>query len=205
MPHYLSRRNGGGYFYQRRVPMDLRHRRDVFKSQFIEVYLGTTDRATAKRKVSAINERWERTFEAMRRKEAVTAEQIARIRLESQFQVHAGMTTNPLGALDRVKDDLERFLPNVETDARQALERVGLDCSERNIEIAMNAIWDGTVGAQVLFDQGQTPPEPRPYARIEDTSIGGPTIIEAAEAYEQSADIAATSTNHDGLQIAGIA
>ncbi len=63
MPHYLSRRNGGGYFYQRRVPMDLRHRRDVFKSQFIEVYLGTTDRATAKRKVSAINERWERTFD----------------------------------------------------------------------------------------------------------------------------------------------
>jgi integrase len=125
----------------------------------------------------------------MRRKEAVTAEQIERIRLESQFQIHAGMTTNPLGALDRVKDDLERFLPNVDTDARQTLERIGLDCNEHNIEIAMNAIWDGTVGAQVLFDQGLTPSEPRPYARIADTAIGGPTIIEAAEAYEQAVGV----------------
>jgi integrase len=193
MPHYLSRRNGGGYFYQRRVPKDLRHRRDVFgKGQFIEEYLATSERATAKRKVSAINERWERTFDTMRKDEKVTADQMERIRLESQFQVHAGMTTNPLGALDRVKDDLERFLPNVDTDARQTLERIGLDCNEHNMDIAMNAIYDGTVGAQVLFDQGLTPPEPRPYARITDTAFGGPTIIEAAEAYEQAADLAAT-------------
>jgi hypothetical protein len=34
----------------------------VFEGQFIEVYLGTSDKATAKRKVSAINEKWERNY-----------------------------------------------------------------------------------------------------------------------------------------------
>ncbi|MEE8228055.1 MAG: DUF6538 domain-containing protein, partial [Kiloniellales bacterium] len=85
MPHYLSRRNGGGYFYQRRVPKDLRHRRDVFKNQFIEEYLGTSDRTVAKRKVAAFNARWEATFEAMRRGEAATAEQLKRIQLAAQL------------------------------------------------------------------------------------------------------------------------
>jgi hypothetical protein len=106
MQNYLSRRNGGAYLYQRRVPRDLRHRRDVFKNQFIEEYLGTTDRATAKRKVSAINEQWERTFDAMRRDEAITAEQLERIRLAAQFQVHGAMMADPLDGPNEVADAL---------------------------------------------------------------------------------------------------
>lgn len=101
---YLRQRNGGGYLYQRRVPRDLRHRRDVFKRQFIEVYLGTSDRADAKRKVSAVNEQWERAFDAMRRDEAISAEQIDRIRLAAQFQVYNTMMADPIDGPSRVAD-----------------------------------------------------------------------------------------------------
>ena len=200
MTQYLRRRKSGGYMFQRRVPKDLRHRRDTFPYPHIEEYLSTTDKTVAKRKVSAINERWERTFDAMRKDEKVTAEQIERIRLESQFQVHARMLVNPRVASDRVEDELDRLLPNVDTDARQALERIGLDSNEHNMGIAINAIYDGTLGAQVLFDQGLTPPEPRPFARITDTAIGGPTVLEAATAYDEAADVTTTEKTRRQLK-----
>ena len=200
MPQYLRQRNGGGYFYQRRVPKDLRHRCDVFKGQFIEVYLGTSDRAAAKRKVSAINEQWERTFDAMRRDEKISAEQIDRIRLAAQFQVHGAMTADPLDGPSRVADDLESFLPNVEADARKYLERAGLDCSERNLDAAMRAVFVGTLGAKALFEHGLEPPVPSFDPLILDAVPGGPTVTEAANAYEKAKDVTATEKTRKQLK-----
>ena len=93
MPDYLRQRKydrdgkvtRGAYYYQRRVPKDLRHRKDIFKYKFIEDYLGTTDRTVAKRKVSAVNEKWERTFDAMRSDKTITLEQFERIRIAEQY------------------------------------------------------------------------------------------------------------------------
>ena len=200
------KRNGsvtsGAYFYQRRVPKDLRHRTDIFKSQFIEEYLGTTDRTAAGRKVSAVNEKWERIFDAMRRDEKITEEQLERIRLAAQFQAHGAMMADPLDGPNEVADALEQFLPNVEADSRKYLERAGLDCSERNLNEAMRAIWIGTIGAQALFNQGLTPSEPPSYEPLMfDTSgPGGPTILEATEAYEKSTDVTTTEKTRRQLK-----
>jgi integrase len=192
MPHYLCRRNGGGYFYQRRVPKDLRHCRDVFKNQFIEVYLGTSDRTTAKRKVSEINERWERTFEAMRRNEAVTAEQIERIKLAAQLKAYKAMVADPIDGPGQIADDIERFLPNVEEDTTRYLERAGLDPNDdANKNAAMRAILIGTMNAQVFFEKGvEPPPVPAYDPLVLDSPLDGPTILEAAEAYEKATDVA---------------
>lgn len=185
MPHYLSRRNGGGYFYQRRVPKDLRHRCDVFKGQFIEEYLGTSDRAVAKRKVSAINEKWERTFEAMRRDESVTANALDQIRVVEQWRAHRAMVADPLSGPDKATQELQDFGPELEAGAREALAKLGLDANPRNIGRAVNAIWEGRFGAGVLYERGITPPEPKPYALplLEITSPGGPTVSQAADAF----------------------
>jgi integrase len=194
MAQYLQKRKSGGYLYRRRVPKNLRHRTDTFPNPHIEEYLGTSDKATAKRKVSAVNEKWERVFDAMRKDETITAEQIEKIRLAAQFQVHAGMMTDPLGGPKAVADAIDAFLPNVEADARKYLERAGLDPSERNMDAATRAILIGTVGAQALYDRGLTPPELPSYEPLafDTAGPGGPTIIEAADAYEQAADITVT-------------
>ena len=96
MAQYLQKRKSGGYLYRRRVPKDLRHRRDVFPHPHIEEYLSTTDKTVAKRRVSAVNEGWERTFDAMRKDETITADQMERIRLVAQYQVHGAMMADPL-------------------------------------------------------------------------------------------------------------
>ena len=75
---------------------------------------------------------------------------------------------DPLDGPNEVTDALEQFLPNVEPDARKYLERAGLNCSERNLNEAMRAIWIGTVGAQALFNQGLTPAEPPSSAAAND-------------------------------------
>ncbi len=199
---YLSRRNGGGYFYQRRVPKDLRYRRDVFKSQFIEVYLGTSDRAVAKRKVSAINEQWERTFDAMRRGDAITAETIERIRLAAQLRAYKAMVADPIDGPGRIADDLERFLPDIEADTKRYLVRAGLDPNdERNKAAAMRAIYIGTMNAQVFFEKGvEPPPVPAYDPLVFDTPPDGLTIMEAAEAYEKAADVATSEKTRKQLK-----
>lgn len=202
MPHYLCRRNGGGYFYQRRVPKDLRHRRDVFKNQFIEVYLGTSDRTTAKRKVSAINERWERTFEAMRRDEQITAEQVERIKLAAQLKAYKAMVADPIDGPGQIADEIERYLPNVEGDARRYLERAGLDHSDRrNQDAAQRAILIGTMNAQVFFEKGvEPPPVPAYDPLVLDTPADGPTVMEAAEAYEKATDVSTSEKTRRQLK-----
>jgi len=202
MAQYLQRRKSGAYYFQRRVPQDLRQRRDVFKGQFIEEYLGTSDKATAKRKVAAINERCERTFEAVRRNEQITVQELARIRLVAQFEIHAIMMADPLDGPDEVADALEQLLPNLEADARRHLERAGLDCSERNLNEAMRVILIGTLGAQSLFSQGLTPPEPPSYEPLvlETTGSSGPTVLEAADAYEKASDVATTEKTRHQLK-----
>ena len=182
---YLRQRKSGAYFYQRRVPKELQHRKDLFKHQFIEEYLATTDRAVAKRQVSTVNEKWERTFDALRRDEKVTSEQLSKIRQIVQFEAHLAMLSDPQDGPELIKDRQGDFGPEFDARVAEALERVGLPHSKRNLELAMQAVWEGSQGALILFDQGLTPPEPKFSIAARETAVGGHKLNDALEHWSQ--------------------
>ena len=183
-----GRKTKGTWLYWRRVPKDLRHK---FKSSHIQEYLNTTDKAVAKREAAKTNARWEHTFESMRRDEAITAEQIERIKLAAQLKAYKAMVDDPIDGPGQIADDIERFLPNVEEDTTRYLERAGLDPNnDANKNAAMRAILIGTMNAQVFFEKGvEPPPVPAYDPLVLDSPPDGPTILEAAEAYEKATDV----------------
>ena len=209
MPDYLRQRQykrdgkvtRGAYYYQRRVPKELRHRTDVFTYRFIEVYLGTTDRTVAKRKVSAVNELWERTFDAMRKDETITSQQIERIRLAEQQRVFDTLMEDPYFAGGKLDEYIDSLFPNSIDDARKYLERTGLGQTEQNLNEAARAIWMGTLGAKVLFEQGLQPPTAPAYEPLMvDVMPDGPTLLQAAEAYETAPDVNTTEKTRRQLK-----
>lgn len=190
MKQYLRKRKGGGaYYYQRRVPKALRHR--FPNVTFIEEYLGTSDRKVAERKVSAVNERWEQRFAVMHKDDLITASAVDQIRLAEQWQAYNKLAADPLSEPDKLMQEMRDFGPELESGAREVLGKLGLDVTPRNIAMAQNAIWEGRFGASVLYEQGITPPKPSPYGLpvVESSSPGGPTLIEAAEAYQTAKDV----------------
>ena len=183
MTRYLFERRSGSYFYKRRVPRDLRHQ---YAGSYIERNIGRMSAADARARVAVINGELETDFATMRRGDAATAAQIERIRLAAQIDAHKTMKTNPLSSPHRLADDLDAFLPNVETDAREALLAAGVDPSDRNLSQAVDAIYLGTMGAQALYEKGVEPPA------VESAPIGGTTVLEAATAYQDAPDVATT-------------
>ena len=202
MAQYLQKRKSGGYLFRRRVPKDLRHRTDTFPNPHIEEYLSTADKATAKRRVAIINARWEQNFEAMRRGEAATAEQLNRIKLAAQLQAYRAMTSDPLQGPGQVQDDIEQFLPDVAADARRYLERAGLDPDDRrNQDEAQRAILIGAMGAQVFFERGLEPPDVPAYEPLTlDAAPDGQTVLQAAQAYMDAPDVSTTAKTRRQLK-----
>lgn len=124
MTQYLRQRKGGAWFFQRRVPRDLRHR---FKGQNVEEYLGTSDRSEAKRKVAQVNADWEETFAAMRKGEAVTDATVRRIEDQTMRQVFDRLRADPAFAPKALTADLDALLPSLEDDATKIMAQHGID------------------------------------------------------------------------------
>ena len=183
MTRYLFQRRAGSYFYKRRVPRDLRHR---FPGRYVEKYIGRMTAAEARAKVAVINGDLENDFATMRRGDEITEAKVERIRLKAQLDAHRSMKSSPLSGPNRLADDLDALLPNVETDAREALLAAGVDPSDRNLSRAVDAIYLGTMGAQALYEKGVEPPP------VESAPIGGTTVLEAATAYQDAPDVATT-------------
>jgi integrase len=129
----------------------------------------------------------------MRKGEAITEAKLERIQLAVQLQAHRAMVADPISGPDKVADDVDALLPNAEADAARIIQEAGLDPSERNLNAVMRALYLGTVGARLLYEKGIEPPA------VPGDPISGPTILEAAEAYQDAADVATSAKTRKQL------
>jgi integrase len=172
------------HFVRVPVPKSLRKR---YTRNTVVRYLGTADATEALKLAPAAVAAIRAEFAAMERQNALTAEAARHIQSFETWRAHSAMLADPV-SLIRPTQDID--FDKIEDDARATLAKLGLDPSPRNIGAAMDALYAGKIGAEVLWDRGITP-QPAPLHSLPAARLAaagdGKTVVAAADLYASDA------------------